>query len=74
VGYDHAGHYYCHGCHEGGSAEWWLRKVEGKRVGWAKPDPEIQRERERRRVREKLISEFRDRYPECSVPDDFIST
>jgi hypothetical protein len=72
VGADGAGHYFCHSCHESGSAEWWLRKVEGKNIGTIKPDPELRRARERQKRREQLITEFRNRYPECSVPDDFI--
>ena len=51
VGADGAGHYYCHGCHTGGSAAWWLHKVEGT-AGGLMPDPEISRRRQERKQRE----------------------
>jgi hypothetical protein len=72
------GRYQCKVCGEegcGGDGIDWLHKFENKSyrdAGGTKPDPEFQRERERRRVRERLIKEFRDGYPECSVPDEFL--
>jgi DNA primase len=69
------GRFHCHGCGADGDAVDWLRKVEHKsyrEAGGTKPDPELQRERERQKQRERLINEFRDGYPECSVPDDFL--
>jgi hypothetical protein len=72
VGYDHAGHYFCQGCKEGGSAEWWLRKVDGKNIATVKPDAGLKRQRELQKRRAQIIGEFRDRQPECSVPDDFL--
>ena len=71
------GRYHCQVCGRDvdGDAIDWLRKFENKNyrdAGGAKPDPELQRERERQRQRTQLIKEFRDGYPECSVPDEFL--
>jgi DNA primase len=55
VGADGAGHYYCHGCQQGGSGEWWLSKVEGRTIrkaGAVKPDPQLQQRRQQERMRE----------------------
>jgi hypothetical protein len=72
VGADGAGHYFCHSCHESGSAEWWQRKVEGKNIGTIKPDPGIvrQRKQEQRRAQQlrSLERRFYDQYPDA-VPE-----
>ena len=67
--------WHCFGCGADGDAVDWIRKVEGKTYREAcdlKPDPEIQRERERQRCRDKAINEFRDRNPDSTIPDELL--
>jgi hypothetical protein len=60
--------YYCHACGALGDTHDWLAFV-GKSPGRFTPDPELQRKREEGRCRERMISAFRDRQPDCPVPD-----
>lgn len=69
------GRFHCHGCGADGDGVDWLRKIEHKtyrEAGGLKPDPEIQRERERQKRREQAIREFRDRNPDSTIPDDLL--
>ncbi len=75
TGKDGAGHCYCHGCHKSCSARWWLQEVEGKNyreTGSIRPNPQIERDRKERDRRVRLLHEFRDRNPDCVVPDEFL--
>ncbi len=73
-GADGAGHYFCHGCKKSGSAKWWLVLMEGKsyRELGVRYDPQLERERKVRQRRVALLHKFRDRNPDCPVPDEFL--
>lgn len=62
------GRYHCHGCGADGDAIDWMRKVEGKTVR-AALNPELARERERVKQRERLVQEYRERHQDCVIPD-----
>ncbi len=75
VGRDGNAHYYCHSCQRNGSAEWWIRNIEGKSYREARqvrPDPSVAEERKERERRLQMLHTFRDRNPDCCVPDDFL--
>ncbi len=73
-GADGAGHYHCKGCHQNGSAKWWLVLMEGKtyREAGGRYDPQLERVRKERTRRLQLLHEFRDRNPDCCIPDEFL--
>jgi DNA primase len=62
------GRFHCHGCGADGDAIDWLRKVDGKTVRVA-PDPELAREREQAKQRERRMREYRDHNVDCVIPD-----
>ncbi len=75
-GNDGAGHCFCHSCRKSCSARWWLQEVEGKSYRetgtGVRPDPEIERLREERQRAVEMLHEFRDRNPDCPIPDEFL--
>ena len=74
-GQDGRARWHCFGCGADGDAVDWLTKVEGrswKEAGGIQPHPAIRRQREQQRRREKALQEYRDRNPDCVMPDDFL--
>ncbi len=75
-GKDGQGHCFSQSCKKSCSARWWLQEVEGKsyrETGTGiRPDPQIARDRQERQRRLQMLHEFRDRNPDCGVPDDFL--
>jgi hypothetical protein len=70
-GRDGRARWHCFGCGADGDAIDWFTKVEGG--SWERPaDSGIKRQRERQRRRETALQEYRDRNPDCVIPDDFL--
>jgi len=70
-----ASRWHCFGCGADGDGVDWLRKAEHKtyrEAGGLKPDPQIQRARERQKRRTLAIKEFRDRHPDSTIPDELL--
>jgi DNA primase len=75
---DGHGRYHCHGCGASGDAVDWLRKMEGMSYGEAvkalngelklTPDPRIPERTEAAR-RTDALHAYRDRNPDCCLPD-----
>jgi hypothetical protein len=68
-GRDGTGQVHCHSCQAGGSAAWWMRRIEGQKGGLSKPDPEIRRQRAEAYWRAARLSEWRDRNVDSPIPD-----
>ncbi len=70
------GRYHCHGaCKADGDGIDWLKKVENKsyrEAGGVAPDPQIERDRKELVRKVKMLNDFRDQYPDCPVPDEFL--
>jgi hypothetical protein len=49
-----------------------MLKIEGKATSYARPDPKIERDRKERQRMLKLLHEYRDRNPDCVIPDEFL--